>query len=281
MIKLSILLSIVVLGLFSSQQVFADTIMLTGDIRDFCNPTIVDMCTAHPNFESGISGLVTGMVSSTLGFDGKPVYTAAGTGATTNAADFDQWYNDVVGVNTKTSLMITLDNTITADPNVYTFDGSPFFPIDGILFGDQGRIHNYHFTFEIHTQFTYQGGEMFAFTGDDDLWVFINDELVVDVGGVHPALSDSVDLDDLGLTIGEIYNFDVFHAERHTDNSNFRIDTSIELMPNMPVGGTLIPIDTTALLLAGVQTNALWIMSALAVIGSVAFGAVYINSKKN
>jgi hypothetical protein len=48
-----------------------------------------------------------------------------------------------------------------------------------------------------------------------------------------------------------------------------------------PVAGELLPIDSAALLLAGAQTNAVWIMSALAVIGSVAFGALYITSKKN
>jgi len=47
------------------------------------------------------------------------------------------------------------------------------------------------------------------------------------------------------------------------------------------VGGELLPIDSTALLLAGAQTNAVWIMSALVVIGSVAFGALYITSKRN
>ena len=47
------------------------------------------------------------------------------------------------------------------------------------------------------------------------------------------------------------------------------------------VGGEFLPIDTTALLIAGAQTNAVWIMSALAVIGSIAFGALYITSKKN
>ena len=46
------------------------------------------------------------------------------------------------------------------------------------------------------------------------------------------------------------------------------------------VGGDFLPIDTTALLLAGAQTNALWILSALAVIGSISFGALYITSKK-
>jgi len=55
------------------------------------------------------------------------------------------------------------------------------------------------------------------------------------------------------------------------------------VVPNCeaPVGGEFLPIDTTALLLAGAQTNAVWIMSALAVIGSIAFGALYITSKKN
>jgi len=47
------------------------------------------------------------------------------------------------------------------------------------------------------------------------------------------------------------------------------------------VGGELLPINTTALLLAGAQTNAVWIMSILAVIGSIAFGALYITTKKN
>jgi len=47
------------------------------------------------------------------------------------------------------------------------------------------------------------------------------------------------------------------------------------------VGGEFLPIDATTLILAGAQTNAIWIMSALVVIGSVAFGALYITSKKN
>jgi len=47
------------------------------------------------------------------------------------------------------------------------------------------------------------------------------------------------------------------------------------------VGGEFIPIDSTALLLAGAQTNAVWILSALAVIGSVAFGALYLTTKRN
>ncbi len=59
------------------------------------------------------------------------------------------------------------------------------------------------------------------------------------------------------------------------------LDLWFALSANSVVGGELLPIDTTALLLAGAQTNAVWILSALAVIGSIAFGALYVTTKKN
>lgn len=200
---------------------WGDTITLTGTVRDFKD--------THPDFESYL-GSDTGIVASTLGADGKPVYAGlAGNPSTTGETNFNQWYRDEPGVNMSAPLSITLDNTITVDPDIYTYVNSAFFPIDGDLFGNEGRSHNYHFTYELHTNFTYQGGETFSFTGDDDLWVFINDSLVIDLGGVHGALSGSVSLDSLGLTIGDTYDLDLFFAERHTAYSTFRIDTSLVL----------------------------------------------------
>jgi fibro-slime domain-containing protein len=207
----------------------ASTITLNGTIRDF-NASHIDM-------EGTISGLQTGLVSSPLAVDKNPVYIGVGggtvaAGGINSAASFNQWYNDVAGVNMSKTYGITLDNTITADPKVYTFVSNSFFPIDGDLFGNEGRSHNYHFTYELHTNFTYQGDETFSFTGDDDLWVYINNQLVIDLGGVHGAASGSVNLNSLGLTEGQTYDFDLFFAERHTSESNFRIDTSIALTPN-------------------------------------------------
>ncbi|MCC6217719.1 MAG: fibro-slime domain-containing protein [Polyangiaceae bacterium] len=199
---------------------------LTGVVRDFRQD--------HPDFEDFL-GTDHGIVTSTLGTDGKPIY-AGDTPTTTGQASFDQWFRDVPGVNWAKPLTLQLVNT---GGNDYTYEDDTFFPIDGELFGDEGNPHNYHFTFELRTAFVYTGGEVFTFTGDDDLFTYINGRLAIDLGGVHGQQSDSIDLDarasELGLTPGETYTLDFFFAERHTSESHFRIDTTIASFVNCGV----------------------------------------------
>ncbi|MEM6788897.1 MAG: fibro-slime domain-containing protein [Myxococcota bacterium] len=201
---------------------------LTGVVRDFK--------IEHPDFQFVI-GVDPGIVESQLGADGKPVYAGNPTTPTTNgAASFDQWYRTTAGVNLEFPLTISLTESA---PGVFTFDDGAFFPIDGQGFGNEGNPHNYHFTFEIRAEFVYQGGEVFTFTGDDDLFTFINGRLAIDLGGVHGPLSQTIDLDaqaaELGIEIGETYPLDFFFAERHTTMSNFRIDTSIACFDEVPI----------------------------------------------
>jgi len=208
------------------------------------NATVRDFRDTHPDFEKGISGLVTGLVQTQLGADSKPIFVGPnGRGAITSTASFNQWYNDDATVNSKTIIPVVLSET-APNSGVYSFQSNAFFPIDGQLFGNQGRVHNYHFTLELHTNFTYRGGEVFQFTGDDDIWVFINNRLVVDLGGVHGAASGSVNLDTLGLTVGSTYKFDFFFAERHTTDSNFRLQTSIGLSPDQQYKYQVQAVDT-------------------------------------
>ena len=107
---------------------------------------------------------------------------------------------------------------------------------DQLRGGADNKNHNFGFTMKIQATFVYQPGLYFDFLGDDDVWVFINNRLVVDIGGQHPQMAGAVDLDTLGLTVGETYPFHIFYAERHTSQSNFRMHTSIDLKldPSFP-----------------------------------------------
>jgi fibro-slime domain-containing protein len=195
--------------------------VLKAMIRDF-SPT------THPDFENA-TGDDPGIVTADLGSDGKPVYAGNPTTPTTHGKMyFDEWYRDTQGINIPIPYDITL---VPGAGGVYTYDNQAFFPIDDQGWGNEGNPHNYHFTLEAHTEFEYKGGEVFTFTGDDDLFTFINHKLAINLGGVHGAESQTVDLDamagQLGITKGNVYALDMFFAERHTVDSHFRIDTTI------------------------------------------------------
>lgn len=90
--------------------------------------------------------------------------------------------------------------------------------------------HNFHFTTEVRMWFRHSDDSpmQLVFTGDDDVWIFVNGELAVDLGGWHPPLSGSVTLDaasaaSFGISDGDIFEIAVFHAERETDGSSFQI----------------------------------------------------------
>jgi fibro-slime domain-containing protein len=190
--------------------------------------TVRDFQIAHPDFQYVI-GVDPGIVQPDLGMDDKPVYAGnPSTPTTTTAANFNQWYNDVDGVNQSFTVPIEL---LEIQPGLFEYSNNMFFPIDDQGWGNEGNNHNFHFTLEMHTNFLYEGGEVFSFEGDDDLWVFVNGKLGIDLGGVHGPLAGSIDMDmqagSLGLQIGEVYALDFFFAERHTTQSNFKITTTI------------------------------------------------------
>lgn len=234
-------LTVAVLALASSFA-SAGTISLSGTVRDF-NADFA-------NFEGAVTGLRTGAVASTL-TGSAPTLTASGATHIQNngsAGSFDKWYTKTT--DTKAHSLDLLDN----GNGTYTYTNNNFFPIDGQLLGNEGRSHNYHFTYAIAANFGYVkgGNQTFTFSGDDDVWVYFDKLLGIDLGGVHGALTRTVNLDTLfdangGRDSGN-YSFNFFFAERHTTQSNLTITTSLLLANDVPEPGSLA---LAALALAG------------------------------
>ena len=113
------------------------------------------------------------------------------------------------------------------DNNVYG-GGSQGTATEQALTG-QGSEHNFGFTSEITYWFAFEEetSASFEFVGDDDVWVFVNNKLALDLGGKHTAASSSFSLEgtapDYGMAPGNVYEIKVFHAERQPYGSTFKM----------------------------------------------------------
>jgi fibro-slime domain-containing protein len=214
-----------------------------------------------PDFEMNFKGDVVRrqLVESQLGADEKPVFrsstgcpwdqsspTACSNWTTTEPViqskdTFDVWYRDTPGKNLRFEKELALTEA-PAGSGKYVFDSSDFFPLaptEGFgITPNCWKNQNFHFTTEIHLKFGYVKGQVFTFRGDDDMWIFVNGKLALDLGSMHDAQLGTIDFDaqaaTLGITPGQTYPMAIFHAERHTEGSNFRIETNISCFTSVP-----------------------------------------------
>lgn len=125
-----------------------------------------------------------------------------------------------------------------------------FYPIDGLGYdailgdttdktntsgnGDRPEHPNGSYTLRGEAQFVYQEDLYFEFSGDDDVYMYINGTLALDLGGAHGICTKRVNLKDVAtkchLTPGEVATFTFFYMERNSDASNFKIETNMELV---------------------------------------------------
>lgn len=158
--------------------------------------------------------------------------------------------------NSQTNHVTTREDTTYVRGNLQA--ENRFDPISGKYFGNNGNKYlevvdpnqtdithyykntNYNLTLEGHAQFIFYEDDnlFFNFTGDDDVYLYINDVRVLDMGGGHAISKCGIKLNDVkalcGLKDGQVYDFDFYYMERHGTAANFGIDTNIKIVdPSM------------------------------------------------
>ncbi len=199
----------------------------------------------HPDFEARKDDgkIVKNMVENELGEDGLPVFKQCPERYGTTKNSFYMWYRDIPEIN-KTfykTLCLTKANQNTKR---YEFNSPSFYPLD--INEGFGKTPPYQvnggFTDEMCFYILYNGDGRIYIKGDDDIWVFINGKLAIDLGGCHAAEQSEIYIDSetrinvfngieysykynqkFDISEGQFVEVRIFHAERCASGSSFNL----------------------------------------------------------
>ena len=158
--------------------------------------------------------------------------------------NFDRWFSQVDDKSKSYAGSLVLNHDDKAVSFKYV--NEEFYPLDEYSTWNEKLTHDKHnhlFTMSLGIPFhvTFDGNEKFKIIADDDTWVFLNNDLVLDMGGIHDAASGvfrimrngevyagpdegSLAYSGIKLTDTDSAIVRVFHADRNSKDSVFEME---------------------------------------------------------
>jgi len=178
------------------------------------------------------------------------IQTASQCVAAENAPD--KWFDSVGVSGVARNAKVSFQGVFEPDSVGFSrMGGMNFFPFDSIrinpLFYDQlpgidSIRHNFAFCFVVRGMVQPGPGYLLEAKADDDTWIYVDSQLVVDLGGQHVSVTDTIDFGSLRAPLPPVVPIDIYHCERHTNEAVFSIRTNASLYPagaiRLPTGGT-------------------------------------------
>ena len=175
---------------------------------------------------------------------------------------FSRWFSQVDGQSK--SYGSTLGLVYDANTASFKYTSNEFYPLNGLtmkategewnpkteIVNDDGNNHLFTLNLGVPIQVLANGSEKFEIMADDDTWVFVNNKLVIDMGGLHDAASAEFEIHSDGEVYSAVGSDDfaysgvkleekepavirVFHADRDSGTGSVFKISFINMVPNI------------------------------------------------